>query len=102
MAISNTLLSDTLAPIYTSIGSTVVVVSYFCNTGVDPVTFNVHLVANGAVAEISNTIYSNVNLTSEDTYVMDTEKVVFDDGDSIWASASVADVVAVSFSTAVI
>jgi hypothetical protein len=92
---SNTL---TIAPqaIYTSVGTNAVVVAYFCNTSQNPVTFSLHAVPTGGSAGAANIIYSNVNITAEDTYVMDTEKIILDDGDSLWATASVDNVIAVT------
>lgn len=102
MAISNTFLLETATPVYTSNGATAMVVGYLCNVSQEPITFSLYLVSNGGIAEATNTIYSNVNLTADDTYVIDTEKIVFDDGDSLWAQASVSNVVAVSLSTVII
>lgn len=92
---SNTL---TIAPqaVYTSVGSNAIVVAYFCNTSLNPVTFSLHAVPMGGTAGPSNVIYKNVNITAEDTYVMDTEKIIFDEGDSLWATASVDGVVVVT------
>jgi hypothetical protein len=93
MAIQSTALTSTPAAVYTSIDTNAVVVAYFCNTGNDPVQFTVYAVPNGATADITNAIYFNVNLTANDTYVVDTEKIILDDGDSLWASATVDGVV---------
>jgi hypothetical protein len=88
MAISNTTINTNLQAIYTSTGDSAVVTGYFCNISANPATFSVHVVPNGDSAGSSNIIYSNVNLTAEDTYVWDTEKLILGNGDSIWAVAS--------------
>lgn len=99
MAIKSTTINSALQPIYTSVGTNAVVVAYFCNTSTNPVLFNVHAVPNGQSADGNNIIYSNVNITSEDTYVMDNEKLILDDGDSLHAMASEDDVVVVTVCT---
>lgn len=96
MSITNTLINTAPQPIYTSVGTNAVVVSYFCNTSTNPVLFSVHVVPNGNAAVKENLIYSNVNITSEDTYVMDNEKLILSDGDAIYAVASEDDVIVVT------
>lgn len=93
MAIQSTTLSTAPQSIYTSVGTNAVVVAYFCNTSENPVMFNLHAVANGAAADISNIMYSNVNITSNDTYVIDNEKLILDNGDSLYAVATEGGVV---------
>lgn len=96
MAISNTTINTAPQAIYTSQGNNAIVTAYFCNTSANPVTFSVHAVPNGSTADITNIIYSNVNITTNDTYVWDTEKLILSDGDSLWAVASDDDVVVVT------
>jgi len=94
MAITNTLLNTSVQPIYVSSGTNAVVVTYFCNTSnTTPVLFSVHLVPSGNIAVRENLIYNNVNVTAEDTYVMDTEKLILGPGDSLHAYASEDDMV---------
>lgn len=96
MALKNTLIGTDATPIYISNGNNAIVTAYFCNFGLNPVTFSVHAVPAGAQPELYNTIYSEVNLTSKDTYVWDSEKLILGDGDTIWAVASENEVVAVT------
>ena len=96
MAIKSTTINTALQSVYTSTGTNAVVVAYFCNTSANPVQFSVHAVPNGDTADGNNIIYSNVNITSEDTYVIENEKLILDDGDSIHAVASEDDVVIVT------
>lgn len=93
MAIQSTFIDSTLVPIYTSVGDTAVIVSYFCNTSVNPVMFSLHAVANNAVADNTNIIYSNVNITADDTYVIENEKLILSNGDSLYAVCTEANVV---------
>lgn len=96
MALSNTLINTSAQPIYTSSGSNAIVTAYFCNFGLNPITFSVYAVPVGYGPDLTTMIYSNVNITSNDTYVWDSEKLILEDGDSLWALASVDDVVTVT------
>ena len=88
MAITNTKISKTVQSVYTSIGENAIVVAYFCNTSTDTVNFSVRAVGRGKNVLSDNLIYSNVSLTPNDTYVMDTEKLILGDGDALWAEAT--------------
>lgn len=96
MALSNTLIETTAKSIYTSTGTNAIVTVYFCNFGMNPVTFTVYAVPYGQTPDLNNLIYSNVNLTSNDTYVWDSEKLILGNGDSLWAVASENESVAVT------
>jgi len=94
MAISSQTVDITPTSVYTSTGESIVSVIYLCNTGAGPLTFNVHLVPSGNVPDSTNLIYWAVNLTTSDTYVIDTEKLILDDGDFISVQASALGMVA--------
>lgn len=96
MAISNTKLNTGLKAIYTSTGENAIVVAYFCNTSTNPVLFSLHAAKSGESGGPDNIIYSNVNITASDTYVMDMEKLILGDGDSLWGVANEDDVVIVT------
>jgi len=96
MAITNTKINTGSTPVYTSVGDNAIVVAYFCNTSTNPAMFSVHAVPEGGTASGDNLIYANVNVTGNDTYVMDTEKLILGDGDSIWATSTEDDVIVVT------
>lgn len=96
MAITNTKINTGSTAVYTSAGDNAIVVAYFCNTSTAPAMFSVHAVPAGGAATADNLIYANVNLTANDTYVMDTEKLILGDGDAIWATSTEDDVVVVT------
>ena len=96
MALSNTLINTTVKQIYSSDGNKAIITAYFCNFGLNPITFSVYAVPAGSTPDLTTMIYSNVNITSNDTYVWDSEKLILGDGDAIWAVANVDDVVAVT------
>jgi hypothetical protein len=61
---------------------------HFCNYANSSITANVWLVPGGFGANNFNLIYSNVTITSNNTMVIDTEKLIFSNGDSIYANCS--------------
>jgi hypothetical protein len=86
MALTSTIITPTIANIYVSNGSNAVTTMYFCNTGTIPILFNVYAVPKNYEPGIQTLIYYNVPLTSHDTYVVESEKLILDDGDTIRAS----------------
>ena len=90
MSISNTTLTTTPAAVYTSTGSSVITLGYFCNIDTATQYVNLWLVSNGDTAGNTNIIYSNVAITPSDTMVLDKEKMILDNGDALYANASSA------------
>lgn len=91
MSIFNaTLTTGNAAPIYTSTGNTVVATVYFCNISGTDVEINVYAVPTGGSAAATNQIYKNFLIATDDTYVMDTEKFIFGNGDFLAANSNVA------------
>jgi hypothetical protein len=85
-------------PIYTSSGNSATTVMHFCNYSSNNVTANVWLVPSGFTANSINMIYSNVSITGFNTMVIDTEKIIFGNGDAIYANTSANLSVGVSVS----
>ena len=90
MALNNFTLSTSPSSLFTSAGTTnAVIVIYICNTHpTDTIQFNLYAVPSGGQADGTTIIYKEVNLTSGDTYVLDTERLILDSGDGIWGDAS--------------
>lgn len=88
MAIINANVTTVASAIYTSSGSSATTVIHFCNYTNNGATANVWLVPVGKQANSSTIIYSNVALTSQNTLVVDTEKIIFSNGDAIYANVS--------------
>jgi hypothetical protein len=89
MTISSFALTVTPAAIFTSIGTSVVSVGYFCN--IDPngsQSFSLWLVQNGLDPGDDNIVYKDFPLTVGETLVIDREKIVLDNGDSVYANCS--------------
>ena len=88
MAIKNTSLTTTAANIYVSAGNSATTVLHFCNYSNNTPTANVWVVPNGSTPGNNNIIYSNVQLTAQNTLVVDTEKLILANGDAIVANVS--------------
>ena len=89
MTISNTFLTTSVGPICTSPSVTTVVTSmYFCNLGDTQATFTVYAVPYGQAVSPIHTIYENIQLAPHDTYIVESEKLMLDYGDSVCAVAS--------------
>lgn len=102
MPIQSTVLGTTQTNVFVSTGNTAITTLYLCNrTGGSAITVNVHCVPSGANATPDNLIYHNLRIQGEDTYVVDTEKLLLSNGDSIRANAaSTGNVVAtISFTS---
>jgi hypothetical protein len=104
MAIHNTVLVDAgqaaanvLA--VTSIGGQAVTTMYFCNTNTNPTTFTMHVVPSGFEANANNIVYKNKVITAGDTYIIDWEKLVLGQGDTIRANANIGDSIVATVST---
>lgn len=101
MAIQNTRLTNgTAGNIYASSGSSAITTIHLCNTTGATVTCNVYLVTGGGVvASANNAIYTNVSITSQNTYIIYAEKFILANGDSIRANCSASDSVTATVSS---
>ncbi len=103
MAIHNNVLVDSgqaAANILASTGTGVAVTTmYFCNTNTSPVTFTLHVVPAGFIANSNNIVYYNKVITSGDTYIIDWEKLVLGAGDTLRANANVGNAIVATVST---
>jgi hypothetical protein len=101
MAITNTQLTST-SPItvFSTVGQAVVSTVYVCNTSGSDVSVDVHAIAgNIAAAGAENAIYANLAVVANDTYVMDVEKLVLENGDALVFTANTANAVTVTVSS---
>lgn len=88
MSIINTGLTTVISNIYVSSGNTVISAMYFCNYSASTISFNLYAVPDGSTDGSSTIIYNNVQLAANDTYVIDWEKLVLGNGDTLRANAS--------------
>lgn len=101
MPIQSTVLTTTAANVFASTTETgdVVSVMYFCNRSASPTTFDLHIVPAGQSATVNNIAYSNKTIASNDTYIVDMEKILLSQGDTLRARANTGNAVVVTVST---
>lgn len=88
MALSRATLTASASAVYTSSGNTAVTTMYLCNYSATDRTVSVYLVPSAGTAGDSNIIYKDVPIAAGDTYIIDTERLVLANGDSVQALAS--------------
>jgi len=99
MSIAGTQLSTTtVQTVYTSTGNSAVTTAYICNTSGSAVQANVYAVPNTATANVANQLYANLTIAGYDTYVMEWERLLFNNGDSLQIKPTTAGVVSVTVS----
>jgi len=86
MALTSTILTTAPGDIFQSNGNTAITSMYICNTGNITVYFNIYAVPNGSQTNNSRLIYYRVPLVSYDTYVIDSEKLILNNGDKLRAN----------------
>jgi hypothetical protein len=90
MAIAQAKISNSISSIYTSSGTTAITVVFFMNNNASAVTISVAIKTGGGSATIANNgILKEITIAAGDTYILDTEKLVLDNGDAIHAVASI-------------
>ena len=99
MAIGNATLAVTETTIFTSSGANAVTCIYFLNTDSVARTIDVHVKPGNEALAIENQIYDTVSIPAGDTFVIDNEKLILADTDTITALASAAGVVTVTVSS---
>lgn len=98
MAITNAILTLSPANIYVSLGNTVVSTMYFCNYGPAAANLTVWAVPNTTIDQsVTHMIYREVQIAASDTFVIDMEKLVLQNGEQIKANAGGAVSATISF-----
>lgn len=88
MALSQLTLTTSASAIYTSGGNSAVTTMYLCNYSGTDRTVTIYLVPPAGTAGNSNIIYKDVTIVAGDTYIIDTERLVLANGESVQALAS--------------
>ncbi len=79
--------------VYTSAGNTAIHTMYLCNPTQTAITANLYLVRSGFSANRMNITYSNVQIAGDDTLILETERLSFDNGDYMAVNAAPAGLV---------
>lgn len=98
MALSQSTLTASASAVYTSSGSSAVTTMYLCNFSGSDRTVTIYLVPSAGSASNSNIIYKEVSIAAGDTYIIDTERLVLANGDSVQALASATSSVTMTVS----
>lgn len=88
MALSQSTLTTSASAVYTSAGNTAISTMYLCNYSASDRTVTIYLVQSGSFATNVNIIYKDVPIAAGDTYIIDTERLILGNGDSVQALAS--------------
>lgn len=88
MAIQTTVLSTATSTIYLSAGNSAITTAYICNKTASTVTVNVYIVPQSISTSSNNLIYSQLSIAGNDTYVMELERILLSNGDSIVADST--------------
>ncbi len=88
MALSQTTLTTSASTVYTSTGNSAISTMYLCNYSASDRTVTIYLVQSGSFATNVNIIYKDVPIAAGDTYIIDTERLILGNGDSVQALAS--------------
>ena len=75
--------------VYTSSGTTAITCMFFMNDNAAARTLNVHVVQSGGSIANTNQIVKTITIDPADSYVINTEKLVLSNGDTIQCTASV-------------
>lgn len=93
MAISQQSIGTGATTLYTSVGTTTTTAIYLMNDHSGGVVVQIHIVPSAGSASASNKIIKDLTIAAGDTYVLDTERLILANGDTIQASADVGSVV---------
>jgi hypothetical protein len=90
MAIKNSLVSSVSpSQLYIAVGQTAITTMLFCNTSLDTdATLDVYAVPYGSNVSPGTQIMSKVSIPAGETFVLDTERLILEIDDSIYAQAS--------------
>jgi hypothetical protein len=99
MSIANYQITSTsVSTVYTSTGNSAITTAYLCNTSNSTVTANVYVVPSGATANVANQIMSQIPIAGYDTYIMETERLLMNNGDTLQIKSGTASVLTVTTS----
>ena len=101
MTIASTQLITAATPtvVYTSVGLTCCTVIYICNTTNAAINIDMHVAGSGVtVPTDANIIYKTYAIAATDTYIINTERLMFENGDRLWITASAANAATVTIS----
>jgi hypothetical protein len=75
--------------VYTSSGTTAITCMFFMNDNASARTLSLHVVQSGGSVSSTNQIVKNISIDPADSYVINLEKLVLSNGDTVQCLASV-------------
>ena len=75
--------------VYTSSGTTAITCMFFMNDNASARTLSVHVVQSGGTTSSTNQLVKNISIDPADSYVINLEKLVLSNGDTVQCLASV-------------
>jgi hypothetical protein len=88
MAITNFQVgANTTSAAFTASVDTAVTVIYITNKSASDGNVNVYVVPSGDTVSENFKIYNNLLIPAQDTYILDTEKLILESGDKIYIEA---------------
>ena len=99
MAISQATVGATATTVYTSTNTTAITCMFFMNDNAAARTLDIHVVKNGESLAATNKIVKTITVDPADTYVINIEKLVLDNGDTIQCVASVGSSIQATISS---
>lgn len=90
MAISQQAVGNSATTVYTSTNTTAITCMFFMNDNASARTLDVHIVKNGESLGTANKIVKTITIDPADTYVINIEKLVLENGDTVQCVASAA------------
>jgi hypothetical protein len=88
MAITNASITTTVGNVFVSVGNTAITTAYICNVTSSPITANLYLLPSGGTLATNCQIYSNLSIAAYDTYILEWERILLSDGDTLLGNAS--------------
>ena len=88
MALSQQLVGTSATTVYTSSGDSATTSIFLMNDNAASRTVQVYLVPNGGTAGVTNQIIKDLAIDGADTYILQNEKIVLANGDTIQVTAN--------------
>lgn len=100
MALTSTFVGTNTTEIFLASGSQAITTVMFCNNNASTsASLDVYAVASGGLVGTGTVVLKSINLPATETFVMDTEKLVLDTGDALWAKSTVNGIVVATVSS---
>lgn len=88
MALNQTTLTTSASAVFTSSGQNAITTVYLCNYSGSDVTVTLYAIPSGDSVGNGTMIYKSLPIAAGDTYIIDTERLILNNGDTIQAVCS--------------